>query len=113
MTDLEILAPSARAILRDAAGRLLAFDPELAAHLNDLAADYAGPLHRGDRMSAAHNHAPVCCCGFIRCTCPTDADVTPDMRDETGQHLQGCGECPACPEHGQFATPYTEQETTK
>jgi hypothetical protein len=30
-------------ILRDAAGRLLAFDPELAAHLNDLAADYAGP----------------------------------------------------------------------
>ena len=39
----EILAPQARAILRDAAGRLLAFDPELAAHLNDLAADYAGP----------------------------------------------------------------------
>jgi hypothetical protein len=24
------------------------------------------------------------------CTCPTDADVTPDMRDETGQHLSGC-----------------------
>jgi len=43
MTDFEILAPQARAILRDAAGRLLAFDPELAAHLNDLAADYAGP----------------------------------------------------------------------
>lgn len=31
------------AVLRDAAGRLLAFDPDLAAHLNDLAADYAGP----------------------------------------------------------------------
>lgn len=24
------------------------------------------------------------------CTCPTDADVTPDMRSETGQHLSGC-----------------------
>ena len=24
------------------------------------------------------------------CTCPTDADVTPDMRTETGQHLSGC-----------------------
>jgi len=43
MTDFEIFAPVARAILRDAACRLLAFDPELAAHLNELAADYAGP----------------------------------------------------------------------
>jgi hypothetical protein len=24
------------------------------------------------------------------CTCPTDHDVTPDMRTETGQHLTGC-----------------------
>jgi len=24
------------------------------------------------------------------CTCPTDADVTPHMRTETGQHLTGC-----------------------
>jgi hypothetical protein len=43
MTDFEILAPQAQAILRGAAGQVLAFDPELAAHLNDLAADYAGP----------------------------------------------------------------------
>lgn len=32
-----------QAILRDAAGRVLAFDPELAATLSDLANDYAGP----------------------------------------------------------------------
>jgi hypothetical protein len=43
MPDLEILAPIAKAILRDAARRVIAFDPELAAHLNELAADYAGP----------------------------------------------------------------------
>lgn len=30
-------------ILRDAAEQAAAFDPELAAHLNELAADYAGP----------------------------------------------------------------------
>jgi hypothetical protein len=43
MTDFEILAPQVRAILRDAAGKVLAFDPDLAADLSDMAADYAGP----------------------------------------------------------------------
>ena len=43
MTDFEILTPSVQAILRDAAGRVLAFDADLADHLSDLASDYAGP----------------------------------------------------------------------
>jgi hypothetical protein len=30
-------------ILREAAEQVAVFDPELAVHLNDLAADYAGP----------------------------------------------------------------------
>jgi hypothetical protein len=48
MTDFEILAPSVQAILRDAAGRVLAFDTELANHLADLASDYAGPYREED-----------------------------------------------------------------
>lgn len=43
MTDYPILAAGVQAILRDAAGRVLAFDPDLAADLSDLANDYAGP----------------------------------------------------------------------
>lgn len=43
MTTFEILAPQVQAILRDAAGRVLAFDPDLAADLSDMANDYAGP----------------------------------------------------------------------
>lgn len=40
MTDLRSIGEG---VLRDAADRAGTFDPELAAHLNDLAADYAGP----------------------------------------------------------------------
>lgn len=43
MTDFPILAPQVQAILRDAASRVLAFDPDLARDLADLAKDYAGP----------------------------------------------------------------------
>jgi hypothetical protein len=43
MTEFPILAPQVQAILRDAAGRVLAFDPDLARDLSDLANDYAGP----------------------------------------------------------------------
>jgi hypothetical protein len=45
-------------------------------------------------MSAEHNHPPLCCC-------------------DDGPELGGTGPCPACPEHGELAAPYTEQETTK
>lgn len=37
------MVQSVKAILRDAAGKVLAFDPDLAVHLSDLASDYAGP----------------------------------------------------------------------
>ncbi len=79
-------------------------------------------------MSAEHNHPPRCCC-----------PVFPDTsRPEPGHWLAKPGhECPGCPEHGalacicgtpgltyagperdcpthgELATPYTEQETTK
>jgi len=43
MTDYPTLAPQVQAILRDAAGKVLAFDPDLARDLSDLASDYAGP----------------------------------------------------------------------
>ena len=43
MTEYPIFRPTVQAILRDAAGRVLAFDPDLAADLSDLANDYAGP----------------------------------------------------------------------
>lgn len=36
-------APFVQAVLRNAAGQVLAFDPDLARDLADLAADYAGP----------------------------------------------------------------------
>ncbi len=48
-------------------------------------------------MSAEHNHPPACCC-FVR---------WPDEPDRPAE------DCPGCPEHGDLATPYTEQETTK
>lgn len=48
MTDFEILVPQAKAMLRDTACRLLAFDPDLAATLNDMAAEYAGPYIEKD-----------------------------------------------------------------
>lgn len=48
MNDFPILAPQVQAILRDAAGKVLAFDAELAATLSDLAADYAGPYIEPD-----------------------------------------------------------------
>lgn len=37
------LVMSAKVILRDAAGKVLAFDPDLARDLSDMASDYAGP----------------------------------------------------------------------
>jgi hypothetical protein len=43
MTDFNILAPAVQAILRSTASQVLAFDPDLARDLADLAADYAGP----------------------------------------------------------------------
>lgn len=43
MTEYPIYQPAVQAILRDAAGRVLAFDPDLARDLSDLANDYAGP----------------------------------------------------------------------
>ena len=50
-------------------------------------------------MSAEHNHPPRCCCEEI--------DNGTDGF-EPGELLT----CPGCPEHGDLATPYTEQETT-
>jgi len=44
-------------------------------------------------MSAEHNHAPRCCC----------------LRIADGEVIERCS---GCPEHGDLATPYTEQETT-
>lgn len=49
-------------------------------------------------MSAEHNHPPRCCCP------PCDCDGRCDQFTKTP--------CPSCPEHGDLATPYTEQETT-
>jgi hypothetical protein len=43
MTEFTIYQPAVRAILRSAASQVLAFDPDLARDLADLAADYAGP----------------------------------------------------------------------
>ena len=43
MTDFNIFVPVVQAILRSAASQVLAFDPDLARDLADLAADYAGP----------------------------------------------------------------------
>jgi hypothetical protein len=43
VTEYPIYQPAVQVILRDAAGRLLAFDPDLARDLSDLANDYAGP----------------------------------------------------------------------
>jgi hypothetical protein len=48
-------------------------------------------------MSAEHNHPPNCCCDRI-----TDPDGSRRI----------ISNCPACPDHGDLATPYTEQETT-
>jgi hypothetical protein len=47
-------------------------------------------------MSAEHNHPPRCCC-----------PMAPDVDAFEPVHP-----CPACHEHGDLATPYTEQETT-
>lgn len=69
-------------------------------------------------MSAEHNHAPRCCCaadfehqdrpscpacpmhGGLACICGTPG-------------LNYAGPERDCPTHGELATPYTEQETTK
>jgi len=48
-------------------------------------------------MSAEHNHPPRCCCRTSRST--------------SGEFVILDG-CDACPEHGDLATPYAEQETT-
>lgn len=57
-------------------------------------------------MSAEHSHAPRCCCPVYQ-VAPDDHDYEP----LGGRIVRET--CPACPEHGDLATPYTEQETTK
>lgn len=47
MTD-HTLAPVVRAILNSAAAQVIGFDPELAADLADMAAEYAGPYIEKD-----------------------------------------------------------------
>jgi hypothetical protein len=71
-------------------------------------------------MSAEHNHPPRCCCeipnlidGLVMAGHggkwhQTDEDEAHPFEQCTSE----CGLCPSCLEHGIFATPYTEQETT-
>lgn len=61
-------------------------------------------------MTAEHSHPPHCCCpASDGCDCA-------GALIETNAHEVHCSTqqpCPACPEHGEHAGPYTEQETTK
>lgn len=50
--------------------------------------DTPGAPDRLDRPGALIRLYPIL--RPTACTCPTDADVTADMRSETGQHLSGC-----------------------
>jgi len=68
-------------------------------------------------MSAEHNHPPRCCCPVLR------GEAMPTGRERPGEHWnarlireeaegRAATACPGCFEHGELATPYTEQETT-
>jgi hypothetical protein len=82
-------------------------------------------------MSAEHNHPPHCCCPVLLgaptprgLECMTPEPHAPHSWIGSGPspaYLM-CGGvpipadervCHACPEHGDLATPYTKQETTK
>jgi len=74
-------------------------------------------------MSAEHNHAPRCCCAkYYTAPYPLPESGGPcPACPEHGALACTCGSTYAtyegperdCPTHGEAATPYTEQETTK
>lgn len=65
-------------------------------------------------MSAEHNHPPGCCCPTDTCPVCAGTDYAAPAvlcadvwHDEPPSILDTC---PACPEHGEPAGPYTPEE---